>query len=152
MNYILLDAATMEEEIAIAKALNPNFQCLYLGKKAIELGTVAPFLFSIKPKSPFFDWIITHKDRDKWGIFLHSDKDFKTVWRHFRKFLIVKTETGKRLFFRFYDPRVLAPFLQTCDNAQLKALFGPINSFLYYSKEEGERIMRLNQNGGLDIL
>ena len=31
--------------------------------------------------------------------------------RHFRRFLTVETEAGEALSFRFYDPRVLRPFL-----------------------------------------
>src|SRR5436305_10083170 len=50
--------------------------------------------------------------------------------KHFRKFLLVKTEDGKELYFRFYDPRVLRIFLPTCDVAQLKEFFGPVEKFI----------------------
>jgi hypothetical protein len=42
----------------------------------------------------------------------------------------VKTEDGKELYFRFYDPRVLRVFLPTCSPRETTGFFGPIKSFL----------------------
>ncbi len=47
-----------------------------------------------------------------WGTFFRSDEPMKEVRRHFRRYLIVQEEeTLERLYFRYYDPRVLREFL-----------------------------------------
>ncbi|HEY2399507.1 MAG TPA: S1 RNA-binding domain-containing protein, partial [Steroidobacteraceae bacterium] len=38
-------------------------------------------------------------------------------------------EQGKRLLFRFYDPRVLRPFLPSCEAGQMREMFGPVEHF-----------------------
>jgi hypothetical protein len=63
-----------------------------------------------------------------------------------RRFLIVKTENGQRLLFRFYDLRVLRTFLPTCDSGQRKEFFGPIQSFVAES-EDADSVVLLNPVG-----
>jgi hypothetical protein len=65
-----------------------------------------------------------------WGVLLQSTADFKSVYLHLKKFLLVKTEAGEKLYFRFYDPRVLPTFLETADEAQLATFFGLIHKFI----------------------
>jgi hypothetical protein len=43
---------------------------------------------------------------------------------------MVRTDAGERLLFRFYDPRVLGEFLPTCEAAQLREMFGPVQRFM----------------------
>lgn len=54
----------------------------------------------------------------------------ETLRAHFRRLTMVQTEARKRLLFRFYDPRVLLPFVMTCDAPQLLELFGPVERFI----------------------
>jgi hypothetical protein len=49
--------------------------------------------------------------------------------RHLRKFLIVNDWTGRRLLFRYYDPRVLRIYLPTCTADELSTVYGPITQF-----------------------
>jgi hypothetical protein len=41
----------------------------------------------------------------------------------------VRSEDGKVLLFRFYDPRVLSVFLPICTPAQIEEMFGPVMRF-----------------------
>jgi len=91
---------------------------------------VAPWLFDFDPNSDFAAWIAKNAPSNDWGIFLRSTAEPIKVYRHLRKFLIVSTEDGRELYFRFYDPRVLRVFLPTCDRDQLKEFFGPIEAFI----------------------
>jgi len=50
--------------------------------------------------------------------------------RHLRRFLIVRAPDGKRLYFRYYDPRVLSVYLPTCNAAELQYIFGPVRQFV----------------------
>lgn len=129
-NYILLDSARMESEMATARELNPDHTCLYEGDSEKFLSVVAPWLFDFDPHSDFANWIANNAQSNDWGIFLRSSAEPIKVYRHLRKFLIISIEDGRELYFRFYDPRVLRVFLPTCDRDQLKEFFGPIEAFI----------------------
>lgn len=120
----------MESEMATARKLNPEHTCLFEGDSEKFLGVVAPWLFDFDSNSDFANWIANNAERNDWGIFLRSSAEPIKVYRHLRKFLIVTTEEGRELYFRFYDPRVLRVFLPTCDRDQLKEFFGPIEAFI----------------------
>lgn len=138
-NYLLFDAAKAEMNLYNAMELNPNHQSLYKGSAEEDLVGVAPYLFSIKENTPFADWYFKEGWNQSWGTLLFANAAFEDVYKHFRKFLMVKTEDGQQLYFRFYDPRVLRIFLPTCEEpGQLKELFGPVRHFLTESENEDE--------------
>jgi hypothetical protein len=68
---------------------------------------------------------------------------FEELYKHFRRFLTVNTEDGQKLYFRYYDPRVLRVFLPTCDSAQLSEFFGSIKYF-FAEDEDPEFILRFS--------
>ena len=61
-----------------------------------------------------------------WGVYLHADGKLEDVRHHLRRFLLVKHPQGKPVYFRFYDPRVLRVYLQTCTSDEITQVFGPI--------------------------
>ena len=66
---------------------------------------------------------------------------------------MVYDEDGKPLYFRYYDPRVLRVYLPTCNESELKTVFGPVthywvegedgNSMIEYSQADDELIERI---------
>jgi hypothetical protein len=50
--------------------------------------------------------------------------------QHFRRFLVIYSEEGRPLMFRFYDPRVLRRHFPKCKPEELQALFGPVVSYV----------------------
>ena len=42
---------------------------------------------------------------------------------------------GKKLYFRYYDPRVLREYLPTCNEEELAAFFGPVVSYMMEDKD-----------------
>lgn len=128
--YIILDAARMADEIDTAKSINKNFASLYRGKSEEYLSTVAPYLFNHNNLPEFEQWYFGKGWGDSWGVLVYTLETMKYLHKHFRKFLMVKTEDGEELYFRFYDPRVLRIFLTTCDRQQLKEFFGPVDYFI----------------------
>ena len=42
---------------------------------------------------------------------------------------------GERVYFRFYDPRVLRVYLPTCSSSELKGVFGPVGRFVVEGPE-----------------
>ena len=142
-----MDAARAEMNLYTAIELNPNHQSLYKGSAEEDLAGVAPYLFTIKENTPFADWYFKEGFGKSWGILLFANAAFEDVYKHFRKFLLVKTEDGQQLYFRFYDPRVLRIFLPTCDSSQLKELIGPVRHFLVESEKSKEILQFWHENG-----
>ena len=129
-NSILLDAAQLEDKLSFAKELNKNHSSLYKGRSEEDLADVAPYLFTFEKQTEFANWYIENGWGNAWGLLVQSDEDFEIVYKHFRRFLLVKTEDEQELYFRFYDPRVLRIFLPTCDINQLKEFFGPVDHYV----------------------
>ena len=128
--FLLLDAACTAENMEKAKELNPTHQSLYKGSAEEDLADVSPYLFSYQKSLEFSNWYAEHGvDRNVLRLAVFEFL-FEETYRHFRKFLMVKTENDEQLYFRFYDPRVLCIFLPTCDENQLREFFGPIEQFI----------------------
>lgn len=158
VNYIMLDAARMHGDIYQAREMNPEHICLYEGDSEKFLGAVAPWLFSFDQQGEFAKWVLRNARGNSWGIFLRSSADPQKLYQHLRKFLIVQSEEGKEMYFRFYDPRVMRVFLPTCEPPQLKEFFGPVEAFLA-ENEQGLLVEYALVNGklaytetGLDLL
>jgi hypothetical protein len=128
--YAILDAA--RDKVLYPKIVTSGIKgmCLYHGEKSIELATVAPYLVLLERENPFTDWLLNQGWGKSWGIFLNTSETLEKLQRHFRQFLMVYTEDGKLLYFRFYDPRVFRVYLPTCNEAELKTVFGPVTTFL----------------------
>jgi len=76
--------------------------------------------------------------RSGWGkscsIFCTSQSPFEVLLNHFRSFLLMSAPEQAPLYFRFYDPRVLRALLPTCEPQELRAIFGPVASYLVESE------------------
>jgi hypothetical protein len=145
--YLLLDAARVPpERMDTAKELNPEHASLYRNPKGGDeiLPRVAPFLFTAS--RPLSDLITEFGHGDAWGIYIDSAAGFEVLYKHFRRFLMVKKEEGTSLYFRFYDPRVLRIFLQTCDRYQLAAFFGPVARYIV-EDEDPEKALIFSWSG-----
>ncbi len=131
--YAILDAC--DEPLIPPKVLEwrDHTVSLYGGKLRIEYEAIAPYLVELN--DAILDWIVAELGETPWGIFASSAEDLVTVRNHFRKFLKVKGPDGEELFFRFYDPRVLPTFLETCNREEVEQFFGPIDAFLTLSTE-----------------
>lgn len=150
MSYCVLDAARLEERLDRAREkAGPNTHwCLYQGASAEQMANVAPYLFLSSPPD-LLDWLFTDGWGDAWGIFALSRATPDVLYHHFRRFLLVQTEAGQSLYFRFYDPRVLRRFLHTCTPLQLTNFFGPIRYFLVEDEDPVFGISYWLQDGEL---
>ena len=105
----------------------------------------------LAPRSWLLDAFFRHGWGESWGILVNSRRSFKELRRHLRRFLYVRTELGEKLYFRFYDPRVLRVFLPTCGKDQLDEIFGAthgeIDSF-FVEDEDPRFVLRYGRNEG----
>jgi len=128
--YAVLDAA--RDPLVLARLLHckEQYQSLYEGIPGQRLAAFAPYLVSLPSRSELLETVAREGWGKSWGIYFTSDKPFKEVRKHLRRFLLVKTGDEQRLYFRYYDPRVLRVFLPTCNPAELTEFFGPVRAFL----------------------
>ena len=147
--HLLLDAARITTEIAAAKERNKQHICLYRGHSEEALDGVAPYLFRFGYNTSFSNWYLKKGWGDAWGVLLKSSWPPTELHKHFRKFLLVKTEEGKELYFRFYDPRVLRTFLPTCDAAQIREFFGSAIDYFLVEDEDPDYALRLSHQNGI---
>ncbi len=99
---------------------------LYRGTAEEQFWDVAPYLMHVDP--PVLDWILSTLDKTRWGIFVVSKANLDTLRTHFRHFLKVQSPEGEIWHFRFYDPRVLGPFLQCSQPPELRQIFGQVTA------------------------
>jgi len=134
--YAVLDGASvinLPQRLYESGAVN---LCLYRGELSDEMVHVAPYLVFLEKGSHFADWLLTDCWGKHWGIFAQTGVSISTLHRHFRTLLTVNTEAGDPLLFRYYDPRILVPFLLTCAIDELNMIFGPVK---YYFAESFDR-------------
>ncbi|MFO0616578.1 MAG: DUF4123 domain-containing protein [Polyangiaceae bacterium] len=127
------------------------YDCLFAGKIDPKLATSAPWIVPLDADARFTDRILSRGWGQNWGVFAISRAPLEDLRRHLRRFLIVGTEDGRRLFFRWYDPRVLRPYLRTCTVRELEYVYGPITRWVF-EDEEPERLVdaRRASGGALD--
>ena len=147
--YLLLWATNWANDDNNAKKLNANHSSLYKGQSEETLANVAPYLFTLEKDSYFENWFISNGWGNSCGVIVSSSANFEECLKHFRKFLIVKTEEGTEMYFHFYDPSVLKIFLPSCDKNQILEFFGPIESFICEGDTKEEAIRFWQENGEL---
>ncbi len=107
------------------------------GPQGEALADVAPYLVRLSTRSPFLERLVDEGWGQSWGIYFTCPLPFLETRRHLRKFLMVEAEgEDMRMYFRFYDPRVLHTFLPTCTPEQKKEFLGPITRIFHEAGDE----------------
>jgi hypothetical protein len=138
--FALLDAARSPRVREVLRGAQVEYQSLYEGSKGQELADCAPYLVRL-PQAPLLETLVREGWGASWAVYLCCGQPLAEVRRHLRRFLLVKTEDGRELYFRFYDPRVLRVYLPTCRSEEARQFFGPIRSYLLEG-EQGETLLR----------
>ncbi|HYO54531.1 DUF4123 domain-containing protein [Archangium sp.] len=134
--FAVLDSARDRRVLKLLQEAEEDHESLYEGPEGEELASVAPYLIRLPRDSALIELLVRGGWGKSWGVFLTSPLPFKETRRHLRKFLKVQDEKSrKRMYFRFYDPRVLRVFLPSCSPEQRGAFGGPLGTFLL----EGEK-------------
>jgi Domain of unknown function (DUF4123) len=97
---------------------------------------VAPYLVYLDSET--LCWLCKDLWTIPWGIFVMSKKQVDELFAHFVALLVRRLPDGKDWFFRYYDPRVLPPFLETCNTEELKAFYGPVRGYAVGNHTTGQ--------------
>ena len=104
-------------------------ECLFAGDLAPDLQHAAPYLVQLECDDRRSDELIDFSFGTAQGVFIDADIGIKSLRKHLRSILRVEAPGGKRMLFRYYDPRVLRVYLPTCNSGELDLVFGPIQRF-----------------------
>jgi Domain of unknown function (DUF4123) len=146
-NYVVLDRARVLGKFEEGFNLNKSGLSLFYEKGEKIFSNAGPYLFKYDNSTEFAKWLYEGGWGNFWSIFIETSLNFDNLLRHFRRFLIVKTEDKEQLYFRFYDPRVLKIFLPTCERDQILEFFGDIKSFFVEGITREEVIRYRHQDG-----
>lgn len=90
-----------------------TYRCLYRGHLSSSHQEMAPYLVLLDAARTTTQWILEEGIPNHWVSFFAATHDIDFLQNHFRKFLTVQREDGRKLYFRFYDPRVIPLFAGT---------------------------------------
>jgi hypothetical protein len=151
--YAILDGAQVPELPQRLHASGLEYVCLYRGEIPDDLAQVAPYLVALKRDDKFTAWLLKQGWGLNWGIYVVTDNEveMKEVRKHFRGFLKVKSPQGDPIYFRYYDPRVLRAYLPTCNEQELKTIFGPVVDYVVEAEEAGRALRFSPKRGTVEI-
>ncbi|AUX39060.1 hypothetical protein SOCE26_004420 [Sorangium cellulosum] len=146
--YVVLDAARDDRILELLRESVERHQSLYEGQPAEPLDEVAPYLAGpMAPDSRLLERLVREGWGRRWGIFCTSEEKFAEVRRHFRRFLMAELEDElDRVYFRFYDPRVMSTFLPVCSVSQLDELTRQLTRILCEDRQG--RLLSMGRNAG----
>ncbi|MBL3609576.1 DUF4123 domain-containing protein [Rhodovulum sulfidophilum] len=122
--FALLDAPKFADLPLLLAGEGLPHRCLFRGDASQVWGGVAPWLVELTRGSGLLRNLMTRSDRPQhlWdarpGIFICGDLDLEALWRHLRRFTQMPGPDGGRIFFRFWDPKILPLLLQGIDSDQ----------------------------------
>jgi len=146
--YAVLDASRGPRVRELMRESVEEYRSLYEGIEAESLAGVAPYLVRLPPGARLLSRLVRDGWGQRWGIYLTHRGSFKEVRRHLRRFLMVENEaTGKRMYFRYYDPVVLRGFLPTCGLRQREDFYREVTCFVAEG-DHGE-VIRLPREGAV---
>lgn len=135
--YAVIDAARSPIVFPLLQqCAEPHVALFTLDGMPEDLKAYAPYVAKLGPKSVLLQQLVLQGWADHWCVFLSTPLEFEAVRIHLKKFLMVKLDDNREVFFRFYDPRVLRVFLPACTRDEADRFFGGIETF-YCADAEG---------------
>ena len=145
--WMIVDGARDQRVYSSLVGSYMNYSCLYAGDLPPALERAAPYLVQLEFEDRYTRKLIDEAWGNSWGVFLRCNETMDRLRRHLRQFLRVQDWRGRFMLFRYYDPRVLRVYLPTCNNEEMRTVFGPIKSF-YMEDENAETILACSRDAG----
>ena len=114
--WAIIDSVNCPEAYEKLRSFPTESICLY-SSPSPETQMLAPWLARIETGSAVAKWLQGLDPKSHWGILLQATQDMATLRAHFRKYtmLWVPVNTAAPVYFRFYDPRVIADAFHALD-------------------------------------
>lgn len=124
--FAVLDGARNPEIHRQLQLSALEYESLFSGQLSPKLRAASPFVVRLQPQDAITQFLVEQGWGKAFGIFVAWHAGLGSLRRHLRTLLRVRAEGGRKLYFRFYDPRVLRAVLPTCSPEQLRDTFGAI--------------------------
>jgi hypothetical protein len=145
--WMIVDGARDRRVFSSLLSSYLQYSCLYAGDLPHQMEAAAPYLVQLEFEDRYTRKLIDEAWGNSWGVFLRCNETMDRLRRHLRQFLRVQDWRGRFMLFRYYDPRVLRVYLPTCNNEEMRTVFGPIKSF-YMEDENAETILACSRDAG----
>lgn len=124
--HMLADGARDAAIAPLVRFGKLDYDCLFAEPLTPRLRAAAPYLVHLAAASAQSREMLRRCGGDHWGILVSAPAHVTTrqLRLHFKKLLWVQDEQGRKLNFRFYDPRVLSVYLPTCTKEERDYFFG----------------------------
>lgn len=129
--WAVIDGVNWPQAVDILETVDAE-ECVCLYSTTNEQSkTFAPWLVKLKPDSAITKAMKQRTPDQHSGIFFQSNGPITELRRHLRKFTMVWTpaDANARIYFRFYDPRVLLDVTQCLNDRNLGHFLKPFLSF-----------------------
>ncbi len=141
--FAVLDAARTLRTVEVLRESVEMYRSLYEGIKGEAIAEWAPYLVALPKGARLLDQLVLEGWGRRWGVYLTSARPFDEVRTQLRRVLMVSNDrSGKPMYFRFYDPKMLRLVLPSFGVRQREQLFGEIEAFLVEGRD-GE-VLRLS--------
>ncbi|WP_186002307.1 DUF4123 domain-containing protein [Mycobacterium sp. KBS0706] len=124
--YVVADCSRDRTIRTLLQALGEESVSLYQGEALAEYGDESPWLATAGPHAELWTWLVEEGLGRRWGVFIVSTLPFPELRSHLRKFAKVRTTDGASLFFRFFDPQVLAGQVRVFSKEQRERFYAGI--------------------------
>lgn len=118
--YGVVDAAIDDGVLCTITAFpNSLAQTLFDDTRAIEYAHVGPYFVDLgEGHDELLHSILERAWGNSWGLFLTSGDDFNETREHLSNYLTAELPSEERVYFRFFDPRVMSILAPTLDAKQ----------------------------------
>jgi Domain of unknown function (DUF4123)/FHA domain len=96
---------------------------------------VPAYMVHLPRESRLLDVLIKDGWSHGWGFYCATAVGFEELSAHWRRYLILRTEDGRTLTFRFWDPRVLRALVPLMSPQEGEGFFGPASRLLVESEK-----------------
>ena len=134
--YAVLDAARAPRVLQVVRESVEEYRSLYEGLEGEMLADAAPHLVSLPAGSRLLEQLVQEGWGQRWGLYVSSARRFKDVRRHLRRFLRVELEaSASRVYFRYYDPRVMDVFWAASTVRQRRAIMAELRAMIFETRQ-----------------
>lgn len=147
--YAVIDGASAPGLLEKLDQSKLRHACVMEGELDPGTAHMAPYLVELDPGDDFTSWLLGEGWGKHAGIFAIAEAGLYEVRSHLMRLLVAYDETGNRLFFRYYDPRVLRVYVPSCNPGELAEFFGPVRAFVTEDEKPDTAIDYRNSGGKL---
>lgn len=134
--YAVLDGARDAQIEPLVRSSGLAYECLYNEPLSQDLRAAATYVVELVRDAYFTEQLLQLGWGNNWGVFFiaYPPTDLAMVRHNCRKMNIVLSPSGRRMLFRYFDPRVLNTYLPSCSEDELESIFGDIEVIIAEEK------------------